>query len=422
MLKKYSMKKIFLTILAAAAVLTGCKEKVIYNDVNGHLSLKIDWSDEYTERPVVTKSGETVDINDFIITITKASGDVLMSTTYAEMPSMLSMVPGEYTISATSPVAAASGFGSPLYGAEKSFSVVRDAVSNIDLVCSLYNVKVSFELSKKFVDEVVDYNIKVYTGTESYTWESSDMETGADGTAVSISSGYFDPADVMTIQVVGYHKADITAEPAEITKEIDNVKARDHVIFKLDAKVTGTLETGENGLSVDEATNDLTVDVEVPGFDETPVERPENPDPVDPVEPEEPSDAPTMEWPANPTFATVDIEEGMDVNLTIKAPNGIKSFVVKVSDNFAGMVDAMGAENGEMDLIGNEELIGNLGSMLPTGDELLDETEVLFSLSTLVPLIAQVGTPGEDYVFTLKVGDPKSQFLEKSLTFHNPEK
>ncbi len=58
--------------------------------------------------------------------------------------------------------------------------------------------------------------------------------------------------------------------------------------------------------------------------------------------------------------------------------------------------------------------------MLPTGNELLNQTEVNFSLSQLVPLISQVGTAGEDYSFTLDVEDALGQTLSKACIFHNP--
>ena len=73
-----------------------------------------------------------------------------------------------------------------------------------------------------------------------------------------------------------------------------------------------------------------------------------------------------------------------------------------------------------LDLIGDEVAKEALGSLLPVGDQLLGQTEVMFSLSQLVPLIAAVGNPGEDYVFTLEVTDEKGQKLVQDVTFYNP--
>lgn len=159
------------------------------------------------------------------------------------------------------------------------------------------------------------------------------------------------------------------------------------------------------------------MEITVPGFDQNPV-----PDPEEPEIPDTPdtAEAPSIEWAANPNFDTIEITDEMDVNLVVKAPGKIKQFKVTVSENFTEMVGMMGAENGVMDLINNTTLIENLGGMLPTGNELLNQTEVNFSLSQLVPLISQVGTAGEDYSFTLDVEDALGQTLSKACIFHNP--
>ena len=73
-----------------------------------------------------------------------------------------------------------------------------------------------------------------------------------------------------------------------------------------------------------------------------------------------------------------------------------------------------------LDLINDQPTKDALGTMLPVGDQLYGQTEVLFSLSKLVPLIASVGNPGEDYVFTLEVTDELDQTLVKDVFFYNP--
>jgi hypothetical protein len=125
-------------------------------------------------------------------------------------------------------------------------------------------------------------------------------------------------------------------------------------------------------------------------------------------------------WEANPNFDVMDIEQGMSVELMVYAPAKIKEFVVKVSDNFLPAIQMLvpGAEH--LDLINDEVAKEALGSMLPVGDQLFDQTEVLFSLSKLVPLIAAVGNQGEDYVFTLEVEDHKGQKLVQDVVFYNP--
>ena len=121
----------------------------------------------------------------------------------------------------------------------------------------------------------------------------------------------------------------------------------------------------------------------------------------------------------------------MDVNITISAPESIKEFVVSVDSSvlsdviaaMAGNTTYSWAKDGpfDMDLIGDEALVSALSSMLPTGDSLYGQTEVLFSLSNLVPMI-KIYNPqsGSNHIFTMKVTDMKGQTLSKSVTFVMP--
>jgi hypothetical protein len=179
-------------------------------------------------------------------------------------------------------------------------------------------------------------------------------------------------------------------------------------------------------LSIDASVNDKTVDMVLPGIDpddsnidddiEVGWGEPEGEQPM----PDPASTVPYMEWPANPDFAKMDIVANMNVELMVYAPAKIKGFVVRVSDNFLPAIQMLVPGADCLDLIGDPSAIEALGTMLPVGDQLLGKTEVAFSLSKLVPLIATVGNQGEDYVFTLEVTDEKDQQLVKSVTFYNP--
>ena len=137
----------------------------------------------------------------------------------------------------------------------------------------------------------------------------------------------------------------------------------------------------------------------------------EEPDP----EPELPA-KPTLEWAANPDFAPMEITAGMDVNLVVNVPGRIATFVVGVKSSVLEPVVGT-----SMDLIYDESFIENFGSLLPTGDALLGQTRVDFSLSALVPLIGGLGAaPESEHVFTLNVTDEYGQSLSKALTFVIP--
>ena len=115
----------------------------------------------------------------------------------------------------------------------------------------------------------------------------------------------------------------------------------------------------------------------------------------------------------------MDISEDMDVNLTVKAPEKIASFIIYVkSDVLSPTIAALCAntvlpENGiaTMDMLNDTVLIENLNGMglgIPTGDSLKDKTEVDFSLSKLVPMINVYSPePGSVHAFTLYLKPPR---------------
>ncbi|MDE6148340.1 MAG: DUF4493 domain-containing protein [Bacteroidales bacterium] len=403
------MKKTFYTILACTAILSGCRDTMLTENGTGILTFNLNCNqEEYSDKVIGVKSGDegtsAVDINEFEVIINSSTGSYTKSFLYKDVPSMLELSAGSYTVSAHSPNinSGMAAWNSPEYAGSKTFEVAVGKISTVDLACSLSNMKVSINCSDKFLNELSDFVITVSQETSSLTWQRQEV--------IDSKAGYF-PVAPLTVFVSGTRAIDNST--ATVTFKITNVAAKDHHVINIDATTTGS---SKFELSIDTTTNDKNVEITVPGFDQNPV-----PDP-DPENPEIPdvAEAPSMVWAANPDFETVTIAEEMDVNIVVKAPGKIKEFKVTVSENFAEMVGAMGAVDGEMDLINNETIIGNLEDMLPTGDQLLNQTEVNFSLSGLVPLIGAVGNPGEDYTFTLYVQDALGQSLTKVCKFYNP--
>ena len=130
-----------------------------------------------------------------------------------------------------------------------------------------------------------------------------------------------------------------------------------------------------------------------------------------------------MAWPANPEFSPIEIGS-VDVDLKINVPAGINTFVVQVSENFKDAVSVITTGNVDyLDLINDTAVISALSGMDPTmplGSNLKGQTSVDFSLTSLIDLIKMVGTPGDEYVFTLELTDTSGVEFTRSLTFINP--
>lgn len=418
-MKKY----IYIVLAAAAMVFAGCKK--ITEEGQTGLQLKISAEGTYVDK--VVKSAESVDINAFIVSIEKKDGKFAKTWTYAELPSLVELSSGEYTVTVSSPDVEPVAWEQPSYAATKDIAIVNGVITPVDMVCTLQNMKNSVYCSQHFMDQLTDFNVKISNADGHLVWTADEVGvyTETDGvktiTKEPSKRAYFS-VNELSINVDGYRELDNTT--ANLTYEIKNVAARDHHIIYLDAHVTGQASMS---LSIDTSVNDKQVDMLFPGInpdDENIDDDIEagwgEPEGDQPVIPDPSSTAPYVEWPANPDFEKMDIVADMNVELMVYAPEKIKGFIVRVSDNFLPAIHMLvpGAEY--LDLIGDPEAIEALGTMLPVGDQLLGQTEVAFSLSKLVPLIASVGNQGEDYVFTLEVIDEKDQQLVQSVTFYNP--
>lgn len=420
------MKKIIYTaLMAAAMVIAGCKEKPIETLPSG-LQLRV--SADGTSVDKVVKSEASIDVNAFVINIEKKDGKMSKTCTYAELPALVELSPGEYSVNVSSPSENALGWETPVYGGTKDFEIVEGTVTPIDLVCTLQNMKNSVYCSQHLINELTTYEVKVANGDGSLVWSADEVgvyteNENGEKTIVRepAKHAYFTVAP-LTISVNGYRQIDNTT--ATLSYEIKNVAARDHHILYVDAYVTGQ---SEMRLSIDSSVNDNAVNVIMPGID------PDDSNIDDDIEvgwgqPEEEEEqpeielpaAPSLVWEANPDFEKLDIAEGMSVELTVYAPAKIKGFIVRVSDNFLPAIQMLVAGIECLDLINHQPTIEALGTMLPVGDQLYGQTEVQFSLSKLVPLIATVGNQGEDYIFTLEVTDELDRTLVKDVPFYNP--
>lgn len=421
------MKKIIYTTLMAAAMLfAGCGQEIVESPAG--LQLKLATDDSFVEK--VVKSESAVDVNTFVVNLEKKDGKVSMSWVYGEMPSLVELSPGEYTVTVSSPSEEVLGWETPVYGAVKDFEIVEGTVTPAEVICTLQNMKNSVYCSQHLIDELTTYEVKVANQDGFLVWSADEVGVyteNENGEKTIIREpakhAYFTVAS-LTVNVNGYREVDGTT--ATLSYEIKNVAARDHHILYVDAYVTGE---SQMSLSIDGSVNDNSVNIMMPGIDpddsniEDDIEvgwgEPEDEPEIEIPEIELPA-APSVVWEANPDFQKLDIADGMNVELIIYAPAKIKEFIVRVSDNFLPAIQILVPGVEYLDLIGHEETMAALGSMLPVGEQLLGQTEVLFSLSKLVPLIASVGNPGEDYVFTLEVTDELDQKLVKAVEFYNP--
>lgn len=424
------MKRIFITIMAAAAVLASCDNAEVAGlKGKGTFMLQSVTANTDLNDVQVKPHGLPSELNQdkllaaLELTI-KNREDANLKQTYKYLDIVnkpVELSTGKYTVSAVSTDAKDAAWDQPLFAGSTDFAVVANAVSPVNLICSMTNAVVSIKCSDTFKTEVNDYNIKVSDAKGNFlTWTKDNIA----------EDGYF-TAKELTVTIEG--KRSLDNSTATVTGTIQNIQAKDHITLNIDARVTGQVQ--QIVVTVETKVNDKPVDIFVDGFEEIEIPDPSQPDPTptpDPEEPEVDPNAPSLVWESNPTFEEREIQDKMDVEIVIKAPKAIKGFKVKVESpalfgilvGNVGLPENIDNENKivTLDLIGDAKVVEQF-TMFPTGDKVKGKTEVLFSLSTLVPMIKNFSPePGSHHVFTLNLEDGAGNTLTQAVSFICPSK
>ena len=425
------MKRIFITIMAAAAVLASCDTKEVETRkgegtfILQSLTADTDLKDvQVGTKALPGELNENQLIANMELTI-KNTQDANLKQTFNYLDIVnkpVQLATGSYTVSAVSAGGKDAAWDQPLLSGSTNFEVKPNTVSPVKVFCGLTNAVVSIKCSDTFTTEVSDYNIKVSDAKGNFlTWTKENIG----------NDGYF-TANELNVTIEGKRSLDGNST-ATVTGTIKNIQAKDHIILNIDAKVTGQVQNIT--LKVDGTVNQQNVTITVDDFEEIEIPDPSQPDPTptpDPEEPEVDPNAPSLVWESNPTFEEREIQDKMDVEIVIKAPKAIKGFKVKVESpalfgilvGNVGLPENIDNENKivTLDLIGDAKVVEQF-TMFPTGDKVKGKTEVLFSLSTLVPMIKNFSPePGSHHVFTLNLEDGAGNTLTQAVSFICPSK
>ena len=421
------MKRSIITILAAAAVLAGCKQTKVEENKGYFVLQSVTADANLNEVNVSTKAmpSELVDINTFVVKIeSNLEGGGTQTYNYKDILDQAIELPtGSYRITAGSPAGKAAAWDQPLFEGTQNFTVVAGATSPVNVKCSLSNTMVSIKCTDTFKTELQEFNIKVSaTDNDFLTWSKTGKEN-SDALAAELSKdGYFSASELY-VQIDG--KREIDGSTAALTYVVKNVHPKDHIILNLDARVTGQVQ--QITLAVDGTVNDRTENIVVGGFEEIPIPIP-IPDPIDPTPDPNPNPnpdlpaKPSLVWKANPTFELMELKsDGMSVEITVNVPGKVKDFLIDVKSDcaeFEGVIKSMTGDGLTMDLVNNASLSSLNDMDIPTGDSVKGKDTVPFDLSSLLPMILLYNPEVNSYhTFTLKVTDEAGQTLTQALQF-----
>lgn len=435
------MKNIFLICLTLMVVLftfSAChseKMETGATDVTGQLSLaSMKMEVDLKVDTVYPQSRAGVDVSNFLLTIKNSLGEQVEQYTYSEMPEIISLPVGAYTVVASSAEAATNGFDVPFYtGSTEQFTIKENELTEVSaLTCRLANVMISVEYDEELrklmgEDVVTTVTIKEKTQDMIIKEYSLDIPSSETRKAYLIAPASVSPMDITL-------KGTIDGEFVTEVNRVDEVQAGQYNIIKytLSPVDDGNNSVGGNlniAINIDSSmtSSDETVGVnpgEEPGIDDFPTDGGEEPGDGD-GDGEGGITSDISITGKDLGGSPFDIDQTQTITgattliVGIEVPAGIQNLKVTISSDNEDF-GSIGASFGTFDLANpgdKESMIAELG--LPYGTAVKDKTELDFDISTFTSLLIPFdGT----HTFNIVVTDNQGKTESKSLVINVPKK
>lgn len=439
------MKNIFLICLTLMTVLftfSAChseKMETGATDVTGQLSLaSMKMEVDLKVDTVYPQSRAGVDVSNFLLTIKNSQGEQVEQYTYSEMPEIISLPVGTYTVVASSAEAATNGFDVPFYtGSTEQFTIKENELTEVSaLTCRLANVMISVEYDEELrklmgEDVVTTVTIKEKTQDMIIKEYSLDIPSSETRKAYLIAPASVSPMDITL-------KGTIDGEFVTEVNRVDEVQAGQYNIIKytLSPVDDGNNSVGGNlniAINVDSSmtSSDETVGVnpgEEPGIDDFPTDGGEEPGDGD-GDGEGGITSDISITGKDLGESPFDIDQTQTITgattliVGIEAPAGIQNLKVKITsagnDDFNGIGEGLG----EFDLAHSDSMNENAQAMipvlgLPIDDAVLNQTNLDFNISKFTSMLS--GFKGT-HTFKITVTDNQGKTESKSLVINVPE-
>lgn len=428
------MKNIFLICLTLMAVLftfSAChseKMETGTTDVTGQLSLaSMKMEVDLKVDTVYPQSRAGVDVSNFLLTIKNSQGERVEQYTYSEMPEIISLPVGTYTVVASSAEAATNGFDVPFYtGSTEQFTIKENELTEVSaLTCRLANVMISVEYDeelRKLMGEDVVTTVKI--GDNSLDIPSS--ETRKAYLIAPASAGSMD----ITL------KGTIDGESVTEVKRVENVQAGQYNIIKY---VLSPVDDGNNSvggnlniaINIDSSmtSSDETVGVnpgEEPGIDDFPTDGGEEPGDGDGDGGDESGsdqNMPTIvgtNFNGNPFDISKDVltvtkGQSVPLSVTLLAPNKMAHVYVTIDSETLTedvLVGVNLAKNFDLAEPGDLEA-GLKGLGFPTGTDVIGKEEIPFDITQFTSLLGIYGAANHNFI--IRVVDQQGLEVTETL-------
>lgn len=390
------MKKIFLicfTLLAGVLVFSACHSEAMDENVShakGNLnlsSLKTDVDLDIETVYVGSRADETVDVSNFLVAIYDSKSQKVEQWKYSEMPEVVSLTVGTYSIEVLSAEAPSNGFDAPFYKGTATCEIKENELVDVPAItCKLANMLFSVVYDEEFQDKM---------GNDVVTTISVG-ENSLDIPYTETRKAYLIAPEGETAALNVTLKGTIDGETIDYSKRIDQVRVGVHNIIKYEFDPVSDGSMGDGTLNVainvDSSMNESDEVVgtnpgEEPGIDDFPTEGGE-----DPGEGGGEQNVPSIigsDFNGNPFDIendVLDIKGASTLKVEINAENGIAHLYVEIQSETLDVTEVGLMNSFDLAYPGDlEEGLNGLG--FPTGANVIGQKHTTFDISTFTGLL-----------------------------------
>lgn len=255
------MKKIYsiFSVICLALFAVSCNNELQdENQGGGKGYLKLDVTTLVSTNTRVADAPQGYDPKTLAVKITNSAGEVVKETqnlaSDQEFQGNIILPPDTYTITASSAGwdGSNSGFGVPYYAGSTKATVKKNTLTQATLTLTQANVKVTVKYDSNFRTYFTQAYCIVTSALDDVSFQRFSMTNN------TVGSAYF-PVSALNFFLAVTNKA---GQSFSMSKDITDVKARDHFIINYKIAEAGSL--GGITVKVDDATQSYTFDIEVP--------------------------------------------------------------------------------------------------------------------------------------------------------------
>ena len=389
---------------------------------------------------VVESRATSVNVAEYIVTVTDNNGEVVIESEYAKLPEVVDLVVGNYTVTVESHEVKDAEFEHPYYKGTSNIKIEANKVTDVGVItCKFASICVSIDYSDAIWPLIGDdFMVRVRLNDEA---ELTFVPDKTDKSKTKSQRGYFKAvSDTYAHSLIVNPVGSISGESVNNLRQIfNNVMAGEHhiVSFKIKNPVPQPEQEGSvdpaDQISIDHQVSDFNIDhnldAEEPNLGTN--DRPGQETPGETGDNENPNDKKISITSASKDLDVDNINnvvgvqqnDGHEYKVNIKSEAPLTHIRVKIISN--SLTDEMLKEVGlaaEFDLAEPKELKETLGTTFgfPVEDQIIGQYEIPFDITPFVPLLNIYSGELHQFELTVEAKDGDKEIKEvKALKFQS---